>query len=347
MVLASELAQGLGLALAGEDRDLTGVNTLEAAGPSDLSFLANPKYAPQLAATRAGCVLVGGPDQAQGLASALVSANVYQDLAKILHLFAKPQGDMTGVSPLAFVHESAELGENVTVMPLAFVGPRTKIGPGTRIFPHCYLGEDCTLGRDCLLYPGVTLMAGTILGDRVSIQPGTVIGGDGFGYVPTPAGHVKIPQIGRTIIESDVEIGANTCIDRAALDLTQVGQGTKIDNLVHLAHNVRIGRNCLLAGQSGLAGSTRIGDNCILAGQVGLADNLTIGDNVVLGAQSGVNHSLPDNYRGAGSPVLAQGDYLRASVGVSRLPQIMKQLSRLEKDVEELKTTLARNMNHE
>lgn len=342
-MLASLLARDLGLVLVGQDRDLTGVNTLEAAGPGDLSFLANPKYAPMLATTRAGCVLVASREQARGTASALVSGNVYQDLAKVLHLFARPQGEMAGVSPLAFVDASAELGENVTVMPFAFIGPRTKIGANTRVFPHCYVGEDCVLGADCLLYPGVRLMARTRLGERVIVQPGAVLGADGFGYAPTPNGHAKIPQIGAVDIEGDVEIGANACIDRAALDVTRVGRGTKVDNLVMLAHNVRVGRNCLIVSQVGVAGSTRIGDNCVLAGQAGLVDNLTIGNNVVIGAQAGVSNSLPDNYRGAGSPILAQGDYQRASVGVRRLPQIMKQLSRLEKEVEELKTALAEN----
>lgn len=342
-MLASLLARDLGLALVGQDRDLTGVNTLEAAGPGDLTFLANPKYAPLLASTRAGCVLVGGRDQARGLSCALVSESVYQDLARILHLFARPQGEMAGVSPLSFVDETAELGENVTVMPFAFIGPRAKIGANTRVFPHCYVGEDCVLGADCLLYPGVRLMARTRLGARVIVQPGAVLGADGFGYAPTPNGHAKIPQIGSVDIEDDVEIGANACIDRAALDVTRVGRGTKVDNLVMLAHNVRVGKNCLLVSQVGVAGSTRIGDNCVLAGQAGLVDNLTIGDNVVIGAQAGVSNSLPDNYRGAGSPIQPQGDYQRSVVGVRRLPQIMKQLSRLEKEVEELKTALAEN----
>lgn len=346
-MLASELAGKLGLTLAGADAELSGVNTLEAAGPGELSFLANPKYAGMLASTRAGCVLVGSQDQAHGLASALVSANVYQDLARILTLFARPQGEMCGVSPLAFVHPEAELGEEVTVYPFAFVGPRARVGAGTVIFPGCYVGEDCVLGSGCRLYPGAALMSGTSLGREVTVHPGAVIGADGFGYARTPSGHMKIPQVGRVVIEDNVDVGANATLDRAALDVTHVGQGTKIDNLVMLAHNVRVGRNCLIVSQVGVAGSTRIGDNCILAGQAGLVDNLTIGNNVVLGAQAGVNRSLPDHFRGAGSPILEQGDYLRASVGVSRLPKIMKQLTRLEKEVAELKKALADKETHE
>jgi len=335
----SSIAKQLGLEFTGEDKNITGVNTLEKAGPGDISFLVNPKYARLLETTNAGAILVG-PENVEKVDSALISSNIYLDLAKVVKLFEVPQGRMTGSSELAYIHESADIAKSATVYPFAFVGEGVTIGENSTIFPGCYIGEESTIGTDCTLYPNVVVMGGCILGDNTIIQPGAVIGADGFGYAQTPLGHMKIPQIGNVQLEDNIEVGANTAIDRAALDVTKVGTGTKIDNLVQVGHNVRLGNHCLVVGQVGIGGSTTIGDNVVLGGQAGIADNVTIGSNVKVAGQSGVNNRLADESIVAGSPYMPYPVYLKAmGVCVPRLPEMFKKIKRLEKRLAALETT--------
>lgn len=326
----SEIARLLNLPLKGEDVDVIGVNTLEGAGPRELSFLANPKYADQLAATRAAAVIVR-PEHAGEVGRALVSENPYRDFGRALALFAAPQGSWRGVSPLASIDPSASLAENVTVYPFVFIGPRVVIGAGSVLFPGCYVGEDCRIGSATTLYPNAVLMAGTEVGDNCVIHPGAVLGADGFGFARTPAGIEKIPQVGRVRLGNDVEVGANSAVDRAALDTTRVGDGTKIDNLVQVGHNVQIGRNTFLVSQTGISGSTHIGDNCTLAGQAGVAGHLRIGNNVTLGPQAGVAKDIPDNRVMGGSPAVDQGTYMRTLALMPRFPELFRRLSNVEK----------------
>lgn len=326
----SEIARLLDLSVQGTDLDIVGVSTLEAAGEHELAFLANPKYTAQLASTRAGAVIVR-PEHADQVQRALISENPYQDFGRALALFAKPQGSWHGTSPLACIHPDACLDDDVTIYPFVYIAPRVHIGAGTQIFPGCYIGEDCVIGKNCILYPNVVLMARITLGDNCILHPGAVLGADGFGFARTPAGIEKIPQTGKVCIGNDVEIGANSAIDRAVLDSTNVGDGTKIDNLVQIGHNVHVGKNTFLVSQVGIAGSTHLGDNCTLAGQVGIAGHLHIGNNVTLGPKAGVAKDIPDNCIMGGSPAVDYGTFMRTVALMPRFPEIFRRLARLEK----------------
>jgi UDP-3-O-[3-hydroxymyristoyl] glucosamine N-acyltransferase len=329
----SEVAGKVGLTFTGHDIELTGVNTLALAGPGEIAPLMSRKYLPQLASTRAGAVLCE-EKHVHGGASCLISSNVKLDWARVVALFATPQGCLAGIHPQAYIHPEAVLGQGVTVYPFAFVGARSRIGDGCALFPGVYVGEDCVLGQGCTLYPNAVLMAGCVLGDRVILHAGAVLGSDGYGYAQSPAGHVKVPQVGIVVIGSDVEIGANTAIDRAALDATRIGEGTKIDNLVQIAHNVETGRHCLIISQAGIAGSTKLGNGVVLAGQAGLRDNITLGDGVQVAAQSGVGQDLPPGSMAGGSPSMDAATYLKVSLSLPKLPELMRRVRRLEKAAE-------------
>jgi len=329
----SEVAGKVGLTFSGHDIEVSGVNTLASAGAGDIAPLLSRKYLPQLGSTQAGAVLCEAEHAPEGR-SCLVSKNPKLDWARVVALFAKPQGCLTGVSPQAFIHPEATLAENVTVYPFAFVGARAKVGPGATLFPGVYVGEDCEVGEGATLYPNCVLMAGTVLGRGVTIHAGTVIGSDGYGYAQGPAGHVKIPQVGNVVIGNDVEIGANAAIDRAALESTKIGDGTKIDNLVQIAHNVQTGKHCLIISQVGVAGSCRLGNGVVLAGQAGLRDNISLGDGVQVAAQSGVGQDLPPGFIAGGSPSMDAPTWLKMSLSLPKLPELMRRVRRLEKALE-------------
>lgn len=335
----SELAGLLSLKQVGEDRDITGVNTLDKAGPTELSFLANSKYESQLQSTKAAAVVVE-EKYADQVESAILSENPYQDLARAMHIFSKPQGCVEGWHELAFVHDTARIDETATLYPFSFVGASTVIGANTKVFPGVYIGEDCEIGPGCIFYPNSVVMAGTKVGTGVILQPGAVIGGDGFGYAQVSGKHVKIPQIGTVELGDQVEVGANAAIDRAALDVTRVGSGSKIDNLVQVAHNVQTGENCILISQSGVAGSTKLGDNVVIAAQAGLVDNISVGDGAMIAAQSGVPNDVKPGFVGGGSPILEKSVYLRTYSSLKKLPKISRTVSSLEKRIAELEKKL-------
>jgi UDP-3-O-[3-hydroxymyristoyl] glucosamine N-acyltransferase len=343
----SALAEELGLDRTGDDMEIAGVNTLDKAGPDEISFLVNPRYAHLLDTTRAGCVLTSGP-YADRVARALVSANVYMDLAKVVNRFAKPQGCLTGISELAYIHPEARVDESATVYPFAFIGAGAVVGANSAVFAGCYVGEGCVVGDDCLLYPNAVVMGGVRLGDGVILQPGAVVGGDGYGYAQTPLGHMKIPQIGTVVVEDAVEIGSNTAIDRAALDTTRIGRGTKIDNLVQIGHNVQVGEHCLIIGQVGIGGSTRVGDHVVLAGQVGVADNADIGDGTMIAAQSGVSGKVEPGSKLAGTPVMPAGTFLKAAGScMPRLPELFRRVKALEKELEAVRAAADKGRDDE
>lgn len=329
----SEVAGKVGLTFSGHDIDVSGVNTLAKAGPEDIAPLMNRKYLPQLANTQAGAVLCEAKHAPEG-ASCLISQNPKLDWARVVALFAKPQGCLSGISPQAFVHPEAAIGEGVTLYPFVFVGARAQIGAGATLFPGVYIGEDCSVGVNAMLYPNVVLMAGTILGPNAIIHAGAVLGSDGYGYAQGPAGHVKVPQVGNVVIGANVEIGANAAIDRAALESTTVGDGTKIDNLVQIAHNVEMGKHCLIISQVGIAGSTKLGNGVVLAGQAGLRDNISLGDGVQVAAQAGVGQDLPPGTIVGGSPSMDAATYLKVSLLLPKLPELMRRVKRLEKAAE-------------
>lgn len=336
------VAGSLGLPFRGEDREISGINTLENARPDQISFLANAKYAQYLPLTKAGAVIVTA-EYADSVPCAIISENPYVDFGRAVALFARPQGGFSGVSDRAFVHEEAALGADVTVYPFAYVGPRTAVGAGSVLFPGCYVGEDCVLGQGCVLYPNVTLMAGTVLGKGCIIHAGVVLGADGFGFARLPGGGIqKIPQIGTVTVGDDVEIGANAAVDRAVLGATRIGSGTKIDNLVQVGHNVTMGEECFIVSQVGISGSTQIGSRTTLAGQVGVAGHLKIGSDVTVGPQSGVAKDIPDGMTCGGSPCVDGKTFMRTLALMPKFPEMHKRIGRLEDEIQALKSLLAK-----
>ena len=299
----SLLAQKLGLTLAGEDAVFTGLNTLEAAGETEVSFLANPKYARFLDTTKA-CAVIVDAEHAPRVKRALISDNPYRDFAAAGTFFIRRQGLDCGISPLASVDPTARPAENVTVHPFAFVGARAGIGSGTRIFPGAYVGEDCVIGSNCTIYPNAVLMAGVEIGDNCTINAGAVLGTDGFGFAMMGGKMQKIPQIGTVSLAPGVDLGANACIDRATLGATSIGKDTKIDNLVQIGHNVRIGAHTAMAGCSAAAGSAKIGRYCLIGGGAGVLGHLEVADKVLVTAMSLVTHSIrePGEYS-SGTPL--------------------------------------------
>jgi UDP-3-O-[3-hydroxymyristoyl] glucosamine N-acyltransferase len=270
------------------------------------------------------------------------------DLAKVVNRFAKPQGCLAGISELAYIHPEARVDESATVYPFAFIGAGTTVGANSTVFAGCYVGEGCVVGADCLLYPNAVVMGGVRLGDGVILQPGAVVGGDGYGYAQTPLGHMKIPQIGTVVVEDAVEIGANTAIDRAALDTTRIGRGTKIDNLVQIGHNVQVGEHCLIIGQVGIGGSTKVGNHVVLAGQVGVADNADIGDGTMVAAQSGVSGKVEPGSKLAGTPVMPAGTFLKAAGScMPRLPELFRRVKALEKELEAVRAAAEKGSDDE
>jgi UDP-3-O-[3-hydroxymyristoyl] glucosamine N-acyltransferase len=331
-----ELAGRLGCELLGDGEvELRGVAGLEQAGPGDLTFLANPRYAPRLAATRASAAVV--PPGHEAALPRLVSDNPYLAFARAVALLVPPARPAPGVHPSAQVHPTAVLGAGVHVGALAVVGARARVGPGSVLHAHVVLYDDVSVGEDCLLHSGVQVREHCRLGDRVVVQNGAVIGGDGFGFAKDRDGrYQKFPQVGTVVIEDDVEIGALTAVDRAALGETRIGRGSKLDNLVQVGHSVRIGSDTVLCGQVGIAGSSTIGSNVTLAGQVGVAGHLTIGDGAIATAQTGIPGDVPKGAVISGSPSIDNRAWLKSVAVFAKLPDLQRRLRELERRVESL-----------
>ena len=308
------------------DRRISNVAPLDAARASDLGFLDDAKYLDALATTRAGACLLSPrfAESAPAHLPVLVIAHPYRAfvaVARALFPEALRPSSMfggSGQAPGSHVHASARLEAGVTVDPLAVIGPGAEIGTGTLIAAGAVIGPKVGIGRGCHIGSGVTVQH-ALIGDRVIVHPGTRIGQDGFGFLPSAQGHVKIPQNRRVIIQDDVEIGANVTIDRGSTRDTVIGEGTKIDNLVQIAHNVSIGRHCLIAGQVGISGSARLGDFVMLGGKVGIADHVSVGTGASLGAQSGVMQDVPAGARWIGSPAQPVRDFMKGVAVVRRL----------------------------
>jgi UDP-3-O-[3-hydroxymyristoyl] glucosamine N-acyltransferase len=338
-MLLSDLAARLGLILVGDDREFRGLNTLEEAKEDEVSFLANPRYAPRLKTTGA-CAVILSPDMAGRTARALLSDNPYRDFARAAALFARPQGEFSGISPDARIHPTAVLGEGCVVYPFVFIGPRAVIGAESTLFPGVYVGEDCVLGPRCLLYPGAVLLSGVTLGEDCVLGAGAVLGTDGFGFARMDGQMRKIPQIGSVRLGSGVDVGANTCIDRAALGLTSVGKDSKLDNLVQIGHNVTLGEQSLIIAQVGIAGSASVGDRVTMAGQAGVSGHLSIGDDVTIGPQAGVAQDIAAGVSGGGSPFMERDLFLRCAVLAPKLPELHLRLRRLEQELATLQERL-------
>lgn len=301
-----------------------GVATLESAGPDDIAFFTNPRYLDAARASRAGAVLctheVAARLEAEsGSGKAWAAAEPYVVFARVSQHFHKPSHGAPGVSPQAWVDASAILGEGVTVFPFAYVGPGARVGRGSVLYPGAFVGAASILGRDCLLYPNAVVREGCRIGDRAILNPGAVVGGDGFGFAPTGMENVKIPQSGGVTIGDDVELGSNASVDRGALDDTVIADQVKIDSLVQVGHNVRVGEASFLAAQVGIGGSCVLGKRVTLAGQVGVAGHLTIGDFTTVLAKAGVTKNLPAKGLFNGIPARPSRDYLKQMAALARL----------------------------
>jgi UDP-3-O-[3-hydroxymyristoyl] glucosamine N-acyltransferase len=341
----AEVAARIGAQVRGDgQRVVAGVAPLEAAGPGQIAFYANPRYRKQLQATRAAAVIVAEDEAGHVPASAvpLLCAQPYVAFAKASALFFQPLPVLIGVHPGAFVDDTAFVDASAAVLPGAFVGAAARIGPATVLHPGAVVLAGASVGSGCILWPGAVVREGCVLGDRVILQPNAVIGSDGFGFAFDLEGdgngpmHRKVPQAGIVRVEDDVEIGACSCVDRATLGETVVGRGVKIDNLVQVAHNVRIGALSLLVAQCGVSGSTELGAGVILAGQVGVVGHLRLGDGARVGAQSGVTRDLEDGETISGTPAIGHREWLRMSVALPKVPELLKALRRLEQRVAEL-----------
>jgi UDP-3-O-[3-hydroxymyristoyl] glucosamine N-acyltransferase len=336
-----EIAQYLGGRVSGDGEILIGgLATLDDAGEGQLTFLANPKYAAKVATTKASAVLLSEGGNPHGH-NAIFHPNPYLAFAKLLTLFYTAPPAPVGVMPGAFVAEGVKMGSDVSVYPGASVAAGVTIGNRVTLYPGVALYPGVIIGDDVTLYANVSIRERCRIGNRVTIHDGTVVGSDGFGYAPDGKSWYKIPQIGIVVIEDDVEIGSNTVIDRAALEATWIRRGTKIDNLVQIAHNCVIGENCMIVSQVGISGSTQVGNHVTMGGQVGVAGHLKIGDNVMIGAKSGVPSSIAPNQVMSGIPVIPHRDWLRTSGLIPKLPEMKKSVSALEKRVAELERLLA------
>ena len=312
---------------------------IEEGQPGAISFLSNPKYTHYLYDTKSTIVLVNDDlELEQKVSATLIRVkNAYESVAKLLQLYESMKPKKTGIDPLAFVSPKATIGQDVYIGAFACIGDGAVIGDGCQIYPHVVIGDGVKMGDKCLLYPNVTIYQGCRLGANVTIHAGSVIGADGFGFAPNVDGYDKIPQIGIVIIEDNVEIGANTCVDRSTMGATVLRKGVKLDNLVQVAHNVEVGENTVMSAQVGIAGSTKVGSWCMFGGQVGVAGHITIGDRVNLGAQSGAPGSIKPNQTLIGTPPMEPTPYFKSQAIFRRLPDMYKELSALRKEIEELK----------
>jgi UDP-3-O-[3-hydroxymyristoyl] glucosamine N-acyltransferase len=329
---AAEVAEAVGGRLRGDgSRRLTGLAALDAAGPDELSFLAQAAYRRQAAASRAGCILVGAEEELPGH-DVIACEDPYRAFALAMRAFHPEPARPAGVAPTASVSPEAELGEGVSVGPGAVVEAGARIGAGSAVLAGAVVGRGCRLGEDCVLHPNAVLYPGTELGDRVAVHANAVLGSDGFGYASGRDGHFKIVHAGRVVVEDDCEIGAGSCIDRAVMGETRIGAGTKIDNLVQVAHNVRIGAGSILVSQSGISGSSTLGRGCVVAGQSGVAGHLNLGDGARVGAKSAVYEDVPAGETVTGIPAIPHARWKRLAASLGRLPDLLRRMRRLEKE---------------
>ena len=339
---AKQIAQFIqGKVEGNEDAIVTTFAKIEEGVPGAISFLANPKYTHYLYTTQSSVVLVDNSLQLdKPVAATLIRVDNARDcVAKLLQLYESMKPRKQGVDKLAFIAASAKVGGKVDVGGFAVNGGGGVIGDGCQIYPNATIGDNVVLGKNCIIYPNVTIYHDCKLGNNDTIHAGSVVGADGFGFAPNAEtnSYDKIPQIGNVMLEDDVEIGANTCIDRSTMGSTIIRRGVKLDNLVQIAHNTDIGENTVMSAQVGIAGSTKVGQWCMFGGQVGIAGHITIGNKVFLGAQSGVPGSLKDNQILIGTPPMEQRSYFKSQAIFRKLPEMYRQLSELQKEIAELK----------
>jgi len=343
-----ELASRLGCELAGDGSiEITGVAGMEQAGPSEVTFVANPKYVSKIKHTRAAAIIVPEPVRGQPIAS-LVSSNPYLDFARALALFYQPPRPALGVHPLAYVAPTAQIGEGASIGPFAVVGERVVLGRNAVLHPHAVVYEGAEIGDDFCAHSHAVVREFCRVGNRVILQNGVVVVGDGFGFAKRADGtHCKIVQSGRTVIEDDVEIQSLTSVDRATVGETRVKRGAKVDSLVQVGHGCVIGEDNIICGQVGLAGSSVLERNVLLAGQVGISGHLTIHDNAIVYAQSGIGGDVAAGSRVSGSPAFDAKDWLRAITAFPKLPELVRTIRELRKRIEQLEAAQRESTQHE
>jgi len=316
--------------------EVSKLSKIEEGGPGSLSFLANPKYTQFIYTTKASIVIVNKIFKAEKeIHSTLIRVeDAYKSFSKLLEYYNQVKMNKTGIESPVFISKSAIYGENIYIGAFAYLGENIKIGNNTKIYPNVYIGDNVNIGDNVILFSGAKIYSDTIIGDNCVIHSSAILGADGFGFAPNEKGEfIKVPQTGNVIIEDNVDVGAATSIDRATLGSTIIRKGVKLDNHIQIAHNVEIGKNTVIAAQTGIAGSTKIGENCMIGGQVGIVGHITIGNNVKIQAQSGIGRNVKDNEILQGSPALPYSDYNKSYVHFKNLPKTMNRINILEKTI--------------
>lgn len=326
------------------DVKVSNISKIEEGKAGTLTFLSNPKYTPHIYTTQASIVLVNKDfiPEAYIQATLIKVENSYNALASLLMLVEQSKPQKKGVDSLSFIAKSAKIGESAYVGAFAFIGENSEIGDGVKIYPQVFIGDNVKIGNNVTIFSGAKIYQECVIGNNCVIHSGAVIGADGFGFAPDENGVFnKIPQIGNVVLEDNVEVGANSCIDRATMGSTLLQKGVKIDNLIQIAHNVDVGENTVLAAQTGIAGSTKVGKNCMFGGQVGVSGHLIIPSGTKLGAQTGVNSSIKDaNQVMQGSPAMPYMQFMKSSSIARKLPEMQKEISELKKEIQALKVAL-------
>ena len=316
--------------------EVSKLSKIEEGGPGSLSFLANPKYTQFIYTTKASIVIVNKIFKAEKeIHSTLIRVeDAYKYFSKLLEYYNQVKMNKTGIESPVFISKSATYGENIYIGAFAYLGENIKIGNNTKIYPNVYIGDNVVIGDNVILFSGAKIYSDTLIGDNCVIHSSAILGADGFGFAPNEQGEfIKVPQTGNVVIEDNVDVGAATSIDRATLGSTIIRKGVKLDNHIQIAHNVEIGKNTVIAAQTGIAGSAKIGENCMIGGQVGIAGHITIGNNVKIQAQSGIGRNVKDNETLQGSPALPYSDYNKSYVHFKNLPKTMSRINILEKTI--------------
>ncbi|MDA7549635.1 UDP-3-O-(3-hydroxymyristoyl)glucosamine N-acyltransferase [Flavobacteriaceae bacterium] len=316
--------------------EVSKLSKIEEGGPESLSFLANPKYTQFIYTTKASIVIVNKIFKAEKkIHSTLIRVeDAYKSFSKLLEYYNQVKMNKTGIESPVFISKSAIYGENIYIGAFAYLGENIKIGNNTKIYPNVYIGDNVVIGDNVILFSGAKIYSDTLIGDNCVIHSCAILGADGFGFAPNEQGEfIKVPQTGNVVIEDNVDVGAATSIDRATLGSTIIRKGVKLDNHIQIAHNVEIGKNTVIAAQTGIAGSAKIGENCMIGGQVGIVGHITIGNNVKIQAQSGIGRNVKDNETLQGSPALPYSDYNKSYVHFKNLPKTMDRINILEKTI--------------
>ena len=343
MQFTAEMIAGLlgGTIVGDKGATVSTVSSIDGGKAGSLAYLTNPKYEQYIYTTEASIVLVDSTfESKEEVKTTLIKVdNVAQCVLNLLEMYNASRPQKRGISKLASIHEGAVIGEDCYVGDFTVVEATAKIGDKVQIYPQCYIGDNVTIGEGTKIYPGVKIYEGCVVGKNCILHAGVVIGADGFGFAPREDGtFAKIPQLGNVIIEDNVELGANTCVDRAKTDSTIIRSGVKLDNLIQVGHNVQIGSNTVMSAQVGIAGTTKIGSNCFVGGQVGFADHITVGNGCKIGSQSGLDKSVPDGEIRFGSPALPGIQYHRSFAVFRQLPEMAQKLRELEKALKALKS---------